>query len=376
VEAKLQHKSLIPAPTANCQWDPMQVLRAKVYSSSGVLMAENVMDQILAELKTSASRFYPGRGELRNVRVVGHTPKTDHYIYDVVIDFAASSERLAAKVYRASRCGSHGARGFACQEFENLQRVFTTFQKKKLAGVPRPIGDFSDLGAVVAEKFSGLPLQSIIMKAALLPGYADRGTLQTGARKTGEWLRSFHRATADMAPPFSAEGLLKELEKLCANCKGEGLDEAAVSTILSGAREILSRSRENLPCSAVLNDFTPLNVVVGEQGIGISDYARMSHRGMSYLDVAQFLAAVEALEKYPFCNRAITTQVQEEFLSAYGASEADHAILRVLKMRALLGMFAQGRNVKESALRKKVMWATVMKRFIQQAAERSLAPAA
>jgi hypothetical protein len=32
--------------------------------------------------------------------------------------------------------------------------------------------------------------------------------------------------------------------------------------------------------------------------------------------------------------------------------------------------------VKESAVRKKVMWATVMKKFIQQAAQRSLAPAA
>jgi hypothetical protein len=40
-------------------------------------------------------------------------------------------------------------------------------------------------------------------------------------------------------------------------------------------------------------------------------------------------------------------------------------------------MFAQGRaNNKESAVRKKVMWANVMKRFIQQAAERSAAKAA
>jgi hypothetical protein len=32
--------------------------------------------------------------------------------------------------------------------------------------------------------------------------------------------------------------------------------------------------------------------------------------------------------------------------------------------------------VKESAVRKKVMWANVMKRFIQHAAQRSMAPAA
>jgi len=334
------------------------------------------MDQIVAELKNSGSQHYPERGELRNVRIVGHTPRPDHYIYDVVIDFCGGSERLAAKVYRGNKCGPEGARGLARQEAENLSRVFAVFQKKKLTGVPRPIGDFTELGAVVAEKFSGLPLQSIIMKAALLPGYAERGTLKVAARKTGEWLRGFHRATSDMPSPFEAEALIEEVEKLCVNCKGEGLDDHAIRTILSGTKTILARSRKVLPCSAILNDFTPLNVIVGEQGIGICDYARMSQRGTSFQDVAQFLAAVEALEKYPFCNRMITTQVQDEFLAAYGASATDQAILRVLKMRALLGMFAQGRGVKDSALRKKVMWATVMKRFIQQAAQRSLAPAA
>jgi len=102
----------------------------------------------------------------------------------------------------------------------------------------------------------------------------------------------------------------------------------------------------------------------------------MTNRGVSFNDAATFLASVEALEKYPFCNRNITARVQESFIEAYGASAADQAVLRVLKMKTLLSMFAQGRGVKDSAVRKKVMWATVMKRFIQQAASRSLAPAA
>jgi hypothetical protein len=339
-------------------------------------VAENVMDQIVTELRRSAGSYYPEHGELSNVRVVGHTPKNDHYIYDIVIDFAGGSERVAAKVYRATKCGGQGARGQAKVEASNLERVYQIFQKKKLPGVPRPIGDFTELGAVVAEKFSGLPLQSIIMKAALLPGYADRGTLAMAAANTGEWLRAFHKATADMPQPFDANGLLHELEKLCENCRGEGLDDSAVRTILSGARAVLARSKKTLPSSAVLNDFTPLNVIVAEQGIGICDYAKMSPRGASFDDVAMFLACVEALEKYPFCNRSITSQVQEQFLTAYGASPSELGILRVLKIRSLLSMFAQGRGVKESAIRKKVMWATVMKRFIQQAAQRSLAPAA
>lgn len=339
-------------------------------------MPETVMDQIVTELKRAGGRYYPQRGELRNVRVVGHTPKNDHYIYDIVIDFADGSERLAAKVYRASKCGQQGARAMAQIEAGNLARVYDVFQKRSLAGVPRPVGDFTELGAVVAEKFNGLPLQSIIMKAALLPGYADHGALANAARQTGLWLRNFHKSTADMPAPFEPEGLMTDLEQLCENCKGSGLDDQAIRVILSGTRSILGRCKKNLPCSAVLNDFTPLNVTIGEHGIGICDYARMSLRGNSFLDVAQFQASVEALEKYPFCNRSITTQVQDEFLDAYGVTDEEAEILRVLKMKTLLGMFAQGRTVKESAVRKKVMWATVMKRFIQQAANRSLAPAA
>jgi hypothetical protein len=128
----------------------------------------------------------------------------------------------------------------------------------------------------------------------------------------------------------------------------------------------------------VLHDFTPINIVVTDNGIGICDYAHLSTRGASYDDVANFLASVEALEKYPFCNRNITSLVQEQFCEAYGLTPTEQGIMRVLKMKALLGMFAQGRGglQKESPVRKKVMWATVMKRFIQQAAQRSLAPAA
>jgi hypothetical protein len=334
------------------------------------------MEQIVSELRANGEKYYPGREAPRNVRVVGHTPKADHYIYDMVVDFNDGSERVAAKVYRANRCGPKGAQGMARQEHGNLQRVYQAFQKKKLTGVPRPVGDFTELGAVVAEKFTGFPLQSLIMKAALLPGYADGALLKAAARKTGEWLRCYHRAIADGAAPLDSSSLLTELEKLCEQCRGEGLDDNSIRTIIAGARGALARARKSLPCSAVLNDFTPLNVIVGEQGVGISDFAKMIPHGMSFNDVANFLAAVEALEKYPFCNRLITGHVQQEFLDAYGVSPNEMAVLRVMKMRSLLSMFAQGRRGKESAVRKKVMWATVMKRFIQQAAERSLAPAA
>ena len=339
-------------------------------------MAENVVDQIVAELRNRVSSFYPERGELRNVRIVGHTPKSDHFIYDLVADFAACGERLAVKVYRTGKLGAQHARNQAQNEHANLSRVYEEFARHDLPGVPRPIGNFSSLGAVVTEKIQGLPLQSMMMKTALLPGYDDNRALREAAAKAGEWLRNLHRLTADAPQIFDPQQLISELETLCLNCRGVGLDDEAIQMILTGARNSLAKAKKSVPTSAVLNDFAPLNISVTEDGVGVCDYGKMSLRGMSFTDAARFLAAVEALEKYPFCNRQITGRVQESFIEAYGVGPAEQAILRVLKMRALLTMFAQGRGVKESAVRKKVMWATVMKRFIQQAASRSLAPAA
>ena len=339
-------------------------------------MAEHVLDQIVADLRERATTLYPNRGELRNIRVVGHTPKSDHFIYDLVADFANGAERMAVKVYRSGKAAPHLARNQANAEYNNLERVHTAFAQHELPGVPRPLGNFSALGAVVSEKIQGVPLQSMMMKAALLPGYDDNTSLRDAAARAGEWLRNFHRLTAGPTQVFDGQQLLSELESLCLNCRGEGLDNEAIQMILTGAQNSLAKTRKSIQSSAVLKDFTPLSIVVTENGVGVCDYGKMSDEGISFNDAATFLASVEALEKYPFCNREITGRVQESFIQAYGASRADEALLRVLKMRALLSMFAQGRGVKESAVRKKVMWATVMKRFIQQAASRSLAPAA
>ncbi|HLW55379.1 MAG TPA: hypothetical protein VKW06_21300 [Candidatus Angelobacter sp.] len=338
-------------------------------------MAETVLEQILVDLRKTAVTHFPGLGDLKNLRVVGHTPKHDHMIYDVCADFSDGGERLGIKIYRSTKCGGN-ARAIAHQEVANLQLARHALQKKKMDGVPRPVGDYSELGAVVAEKVTGLPLQSIIMKAALLPGFANTGSIALAARRAGEWLRGFHRATGDMPEQFDTEQLMSSLEKVCRSCRDQGLDEASIQMILDGARTALAHNRKTLPSSAVLADFNPLNVLVTEKGVAFCEFAHMKPRGSSLDDLATFLACVEALEKYPFCNRAITSQIQESFMEAYGLGHAEAAVLRVLKMKALLGMFAQGRNVKESAMRKKVMWANVMKKFIRQSAWRSLAPTA
>jgi hypothetical protein len=146
--------------------------------------------------------------------------------------------------------------------------------------------------------------------------------------------------------------------------------------VLNGARRAQAKVRKALPNSAVLGEFTPLNVMISEERVGFSDLSRMQRQSVSLEDVALFLASVEALEKYPFCNRDITGDVQASFLQAYGITAAESALLPVLKIKALLGMFAHGRRTAGSGERKRVMWANIMRRFIRQAAERTLEPIA
>ena len=55
-------------------------------------MAETVLDQILDDLREQAVTHYPQRGDFKNLRVVGHTPKNDHFIYDACLDFADGGE--------------------------------------------------------------------------------------------------------------------------------------------------------------------------------------------------------------------------------------------------------------------------------------------
>ncbi len=80
-------------------------------------MAETVLDQILFDLRNQAATHYPERGEFKNLRVVGHTPKNDHFIYDACIDFAEGSERVAIKVYRAGKIA--GQRCCAAGEWQS-----------------------------------------------------------------------------------------------------------------------------------------------------------------------------------------------------------------------------------------------------------------
>ncbi len=335
-------------------------------------MADSPLDHIVDQLRSSGSSYFPQYSEVRSARVVGHTPKSDHYIYEIVLDFPDACERVNVRIYRG-KSGQRSAQELARNETQNLQFVHQTAKRRKLRGIPRPVGDFSELGAVVSTKVHGLPLQSIIMKVALLPDNGNHRLLQLAARQAGEWLQQFHKATAGVPSVIDSDSLLTDMEKLCARAQKDGLPEDSTEAILMSAKCAFSKQKRPMRFSARLQDFVPLNVLVSEDGVGFCEFATLARQGPSLMDVAVFLATVEALEKYPFCNRDLISVVQDAFTEAYGISSQEQGLLTALRMKVLLQMFLQGRVTKESAERKKVMWANVMKRFLQRAAQRSAA---
>ena len=72
---------------------------------------------------------------------------------------------------RAHQADSRHAAVDARAEQENITKLHAIFAAKKLEGVPRPVGNFTSMGAVVTEKIGGMPFQSIVMKGALLPDH-------------------------------------------------------------------------------------------------------------------------------------------------------------------------------------------------------------
>ena len=67
----------------------------------------------------------------------------------------------------------------------------------------------------------------------------DNASLRDGATKAGAWLRNFHGLTSDAPQIFDPQELLSQLETLCLNCRGEGLDDDAIQMILTGAKNLL-----------------------------------------------------------------------------------------------------------------------------------------
>src|SRR5215467_2340332 len=107
-------------------------------------MSDSALDLIVEDLRGSGSKYFPQRSDVKTARVVGHTPKPDHYTYEIVLDFPDGSERVNAKLYRGKNAG-RSPQEAALREAQNLQFAHDMAQKRAIRGLPRPVGDYAHL---------------------------------------------------------------------------------------------------------------------------------------------------------------------------------------------------------------------------------------
>ena len=49
-------------------------------------MPDSALDLIVEDLRSSGSKYFPQHSDVKTARVVGHTPKPDHYTYEIVLE--------------------------------------------------------------------------------------------------------------------------------------------------------------------------------------------------------------------------------------------------------------------------------------------------
>ena len=102
-------------------------------------MSDSALDQIVDDLRSSGSKYFPQHSEAKTARVVGHTPKPDHYTYEIVLDFPDGSERVNAKIYRG-RSGGRTPQESALRESQRLHFAHETAQRRHRAAIRRSPG--------------------------------------------------------------------------------------------------------------------------------------------------------------------------------------------------------------------------------------------
>ena len=162
-------------------------------------MADRVVERIVESLGSLLPSIFPTiqRSERCVWWVARPSPITT--LTKSRLSSATAVSAPMRKCIGPANVGAKRRRSWQKCEAQNLEFVFHAAKKSGLEGAPRPLGDFTGLGALVSTKVDGLPLQSIILKTALLPdlgGGDTKGLLELAARRAGQWLQQFHAATA------------------------------------------------------------------------------------------------------------------------------------------------------------------------------------
>jgi tRNA A-37 threonylcarbamoyl transferase component Bud32 len=244
---------------------------------------------------------------------------------------------------------------------ESVSREFAALETTwRLAGpdlqgtLPKPLLMLPDRGLLVTERLPGVPLSRVLARSINYLMAPFRTTAMGEiARRIGIWLRQFHQATSQPPVLHDPQAFEQEVTQQLEGCIRRGLSAAAAKEILQIASQVNRLMvGQSFTGAARHGDFTPRNILISGDHIGVIDFENFLARDAVYEDLGKFVAFLALLKGRPGYSRTAITSVMNSFLQGYGILE-DRRLVDLFALKAALRIFAHrgiGRTAKSLGL--------------------------
>ena len=225
-------------------------------------------------------------------------------------------------------------------EFRILRELESTLGEPLSRTIPRPLLLLENEGTIIFTFVPGVPFDRLLRQHANVLtarlNIVGARALDRHANRIGQWLRSFHDATAVSDQTFDHLRFLRELDSLLTKCASRGFQNSDLTRIREDAlQHSASASGRPMLAAATHGDFLPQNILLEDGEPGIIDFASCSRSGPVFVDLAHFVGYLLILSRKPLYDDKTIDSVIEEFLKGY-ARDLNSKIFRLYVLRAIL----------------------------------------
>jgi tRNA A-37 threonylcarbamoyl transferase component Bud32 len=229
------------------------------------------------------------------------------------------------------------------REFGALQTVWGVADEAFRATLPKPLMVLPERGILVAGMLPGIPLSQALRNSInYLMAPFRAAEMCHIAHRIGAWLKQFHQLTHREPLAHDTQAFEHEMTQQLEGCVRRGLSRKAADEILRvaslGSRRIAGQP---LDTAARHGDFTPRNVLVSQDSIGVIDFENFNERDAVYEDVGKFVAFLALLKGRPGYSKTAVNSFAQSFLEGYGIA-ADHNLVQLFGLKAAARIFAHG----------------------------------
>jgi hypothetical protein len=226
------------------------------------------------------------------------------------------------------------------REFAALETAWKLTGEALEGSLPKPLMVLPQHGLLVTEMLPGVPLSQTLRRSInyLAAPFRTADACQI-ARKIGVWLRRFHQATRQPALAHDTQAFEQEVRQQLEGCVKRRLNTAAAEEMFRiAARGSQLLAGKLMDSAGRHGDFTPRNILVSGERIGVIDFENFAERDTTYEDVGKFVAFLALLKGRPGYSRTAIDSVIDNFLEGYGSGE--RMLVDLFALKAAVRIFA------------------------------------